>query len=263
MKKSLIVLSIVLLRISCSTFSQVQADQKIKQSGFYLGISQTSLKEESLNRALHKGPGLMGAIYLERSKGKSLKKLNLELESNMLKSDFETEISSYLISGSARFSYLRNLFNTAPGFSFNLGGNFNAGTVIEYFDNWDESHYYWITSYSFGAEVRFTYTFGNNRRIDLEAGVPVLSLVSRPPDRFLYTQSSPALTDVLKEINQDLNFLTPQAYGNFTIQLKYSPGKPKKFVPAIFWRLSDTYNNADGSGRMKCISHTIGVEYRF
>jgi hypothetical protein len=263
MKKSVIFYSVILLKISCSTFSQEQTDIGNKLSGFHIGISHTDLKEESLNRAIHKGPGLMGAIYFERSDGKSVKKVKMELGSSFLSSDYEGETSSYLFSGSASFSYLQNLEIAPPAFGFYLGGRVKAATAIEYFDNWDESHFYWTTSYSLGVDFRGSYSFGRNSRISLEVDFPVLSLVSRPPSKFMTTQSSPALAEVLRELNQDLQFLSVGDFRNLNIQLKFSLRNPKKFVPSIFWKFSDMHINMNGSNPMKYISHTLGIEYRF
>lgn len=254
---------IFFLKINCLTFSQVQENASTKLSGFQIGISHTALKEESLNRAVHNGPGLTGDIFLERSNGKSLRTWNMELASGFLKSDFEREASSYLISGSVSFSYLKGLVNGPPAYRFHLGGKVKAASAIEYFDNWDESHFYWITSYSLGADLRFTYSFGSNGSISFEADFPLVSLVSRPPAKFFYSQSSPAFLDVLRDLNQALSFLSPRAYRNISFQLTYFFRNPKKFIPAIFWRFSDMYMNDNGTGQMKYIRHTLGVKYRF
>jgi hypothetical protein len=263
MKKSIILFSVILFKLSCSTFSQAKEDTGRTRAGFQMGISHMDLKEQSLNRATHNGPGIMGGLHLERSNTRSIKMLNMELGSNFLRSRYEGETSSYRISGSASFSYLRNIIHEAPPWNFHLGGKVKAFSAIEYFDNWDESHFYWITSYSFGADLRLTYSFGDNSIIQLEADFPLFSLVSRPPAKFSDTQSSPALRDVLRDLNRDLRILSPEAYRNFTIQLSYSLRSPKKFVPAIFWRFNDMYINKDGSGQLKSRGHTLGLKFRF
>lgn len=263
MKKPLFVCLAILLRISCSTFPQVNEDAGNRLSGMQIGISHMDLQEQSLNRAIHRGPGLMGAFYLERSNNKSLTLLNMELGSNFLRSNFESETSSYMFSGSVSFSHLRNLALKNPALSIQLGGKAKAGSAIEYFDNWDESHFYWISAYSLGADFRFTYSFGRNSRIGIEADFPILSLVSRSPSGFSNTQMSPALPDVFKALNRDLRFMTPGGYRNLNIQLRYSLRNPKKFIPAIFLRFNNLYVNKDGSAPMKFIHHTMGVEYRF
>ena len=263
MKKSVIVLIVIVFRINCPAFSQVQTAIARKESGFHIGISHIDLREESLNRAIHKGPGISGAIYLERVDPGSVRRFHLVLGSNFLKSDYEGEISSYLISGSASFSYLRSLRIGNPLFSFHLGGNVRAGSAIEYFDNWDESHFYWITSYSLGADFKFSYSFRRNSRISIEADLPFLSLISRPPKNFLYTQSRPAIPDVLKNINQDLKFQSLGSYRNFTIQLQYSLRTAKKIVPNIFLRFSDMCLNREGQSQVKYYRQTIGLEFRF
>lgn len=263
MRKTVIMITVICFRITCLSFSQVQGNIPGKGSGFNIGISHIDLREGSLNRAIHRGPGLTGAVYLERTNPQSLKRFNMELGSEFLRSDFEGETSSYLISGSASFSYLRNLRTVEPVFSVHLGGKVKAGSAIEYFDNWDESHFYWITSYSVGADLKLSYSFGKNSRITFEADFPVVSLVSRPPAKFLYTQSSPALHDVLKDINQDLKFQSFGGYRDFTFQLQYSLRKPKRFVPNTFLRYSDAFLSNDGRGQVRYIRQSIGLEFRF
>jgi len=263
MKRMITCLMVFLFMISFDAVSQEGADTRRKLSGFHFGMSYMNLKDEVLNNVIHKGTGILGAIYLERSDKTSVKRLDLELQSGFLKSNFESEASSYLFSGSAGFRYLRNLYYADPGIKFYLGGKVKIGTAIEFFDNWDESHFYWITAYSIGAGFRFDYSFGDNSKIQIEGDLPVFSLVSRPPAEFLYTQSSPALPDVLKDLNHDLRLLSPARYQDLSLQVKYSLRNPKKFVPAIFWRLCYLSTNKDGSGKLKYISQTFGVEFIF
>ena len=263
MIRTITCLMVILFMICCASFSQERADTHRKLSGFHFGISYMNLKDEVLNNVIHKGNGILGAIYLERSDNMSVKRLDLELGSGFLMSNFESEASSYLFSGSAGFRYLRNLSYADPGFKFYLGGKVKIGTAIEYFDNWDESHFYWITAYSIGADFRLDYSFGDKSKIQIEGDLPLFSLVSRPPAEFLYTQSSPALPDVVKDINHDLRFLSPARYQELNLQVKYSLRNSKKFVPSIFWRLSYLSINKDGSGKLKYINQTFGVEFIF
>jgi hypothetical protein len=263
MKRMITGLMVILLMISCAAFPQERADTPRMLSGFHFGMSYLNLKDEVLNNAIHKGSGISGAIYLERSDNMSVKRLDLELESGFLKSNFESEASSYMFSGSAGFTYLRNLCHAEPGIRFYLGGKVKTGTAIEYFDNWDESHFYWITAYSIGAGFRIDYSLGNNSKIRMEGDFPVFSLVSRPPAEFLYTQSSPALPNVIKDLNHDLRLLSPARYQELNLRLKYSFGNPKKFVPGVFWRLSYLTVDKDGSGKLKYLNQTFGVEFIF
>lgn len=263
MKKSIILLSSIFVWISCSGFSQVQEGAGRKSFGFQIGGSHVELREESLNRATHKGPGLAGAFYLERACGKSLKSLNLELGTAFLGTGYEDEMSSFRFSGSASFSYLRKPGKGNAESGFLVGGKLKAASAITYFDNWDESHYYWLTAYSFGPDLRFTCPVGSHGRLQFDADFPVLSMISRPPVRFLFTQSSPAFADVLRDLNQDLGWLTPVNYRNINIGVKYSFRDPGRIAPAIFFKLNDMRIHMEGSAPMRYLSQTIGVECSF
>ena len=254
---------VILLTVTSITYSQQGTDAGIKQAGLNLGFSLINLEDKALNNVTHNGIGLSGGFYLERSDNRSVRFFDLELGSGFLKSDFENETATYRFSGSAGFSWLADLSKTSTGLNFYFGVRGEIKTAIEYFDNWDESHFYWMTAYSAGIGFRFDYSFWTRSRILIEGDMPVFSLASRPPAEFLYTQASPSLKEVLGDLNYDLGVLFPGSYVDLNIQVKYSSRNPKKFMPSIFWRLNYLNIEKSGSGNLKYIAQTIGVEYIF
>ena len=263
MIKKIMMIPVIFLCVANITFSQLETGDRINQCGFQLGFAHINLEDKALNNAMHKGAGLYGAYYLERTNARAVKVLDLELGSGFLKSDFENETSTYMFSGSAGFSWLSNLLRTSGNTDIYLGGRGEIGTAIEYFDNWDESHFYWMTSYSLGIDFRLEYSFGDNSMISIGCDAPILSLISRPPAEFLVTQSSPALKDVVKDLNHDLEFLAPGKCLDINFGVKYSLRNSKKFIPAIFWKLNYLNIDKNGSGKLKYIDQTIGVAYIF
>ncbi|MFC2115367.1 hypothetical protein ACFLTU_02775 [Bacteroidota bacterium] len=263
MIKKIMLVIVILIELPNTAFSQNVNDNDRKQSALQLGLSIINMEDNALNNVMHSGSGIFGAWHLERSDNKSVKDFDLEFASGFLKSDFESETATYRFSGSAGFSWLRNLSKNSSDLNFYLGGKGEIKTAIEYFDNWDESHFYWMTAYSAGIDFRFDHSFGTNSRIRIEGDMPVFSLASRPPAEFLYTQSSPSLKSVLGDLNHDLGVLFPTSYLDFHLQVKYSLWNPKKFMPAIFWKLNYLNFNKGVSNSMKYIDQTIGVEYIF
>jgi len=258
---SVIMITILTCLVSCNAWSQQGNLSGVRRSAFDLGFSFMSVRDEALNRIIHKGPGLHVDWYLELPGRGGISIIELGVGSGFLKSDFEEEISSFRFSGSAGFTYLWPLCINDQSPHFYLGGKVNARTAIEYFDNWDESHFYWTTAYTTGAGFRIEYTIRGNSMIRIEADIPLFSMVSRPPDRFLYTQSSPALKDILKDVNYDLSLLLPREYREFDMRVKYAVKNRKRIMPEIFWRLHYMSIHKDGSARMKYLLQSIGVEF--
>lgn len=252
-----------LLTVTSIAFSQAGTDSGIKKTGIHMGFSYINLEDKALNNAMHKGTGFSGGWYLELLNNRSVRVFDLVLGSGFLKSYFENETATYRFSGSARYRWLRNISGTPKDLNIYLGGRGEFKTAIEYFDNWDESHFYWLTSYSLGIDFRFNYSFASSNTIMIEGDMPVFSFVSRPPADFHYTQSSSALRDVLKDLNYNLGFLLPGKYIDINFRVKYSFRNSKRLMPALYWKINYQSIEKNGSDNMKYLDQTIGVEYIF
>lgn len=261
--KKVIMATGFLLSITSITFSQASTDSRIKKTGLYVGFSYANLADKALNNIVHEGLGIVGGCYLEFSDTRTIKVFDLELGSGFLKSDFESEASSYRFSGSARFRWLHSPCYFSSDLNIYIGGNGEIKTAIEYFDNWDESHFYWMSAYSAGIDFRLDYSFGSNSRILIEGNMPVFSFVSRPPAEFLFTQSSPSLKDVLKDLNHDLGFILPDKYLDINFHVRYSFRNSKKFMPSIYWKINYLNIEKDDSDKLRYFDQAIGVEYVF
>ena len=243
--------------------SRHESDTGTKQTGLCLEFSHISFVDKALNNAIHRGTGILGGWYLEKSKNGSVMVLDMELGSGFLKSDFESETASYMFSGSAGFRWLRDASPSSGDINVYMGGRCALKTAVEYFDNWDESHFYWMTSYSAGIDFRLDYSFGPFSTIRIEGDMPVLSLVSRPPSDFLFTQSSPAPGDVLKDLNHDLAFISPGKYTDINFHVKYFLRNRERRMPAIYWKINYLNIEKNDSDNLRYFDQAIGVEYIF
>lgn len=256
-------LCVLSFSVAWHAFSQVRTDYGGNRSHVQLGMSFIELKERSLNNALHTGPGIYGAWILERAGSRSLKQLDLNLAAGFLKSDFEDEISSNVFAGTAGFSLLKNFCAACPDLNFYMGGKVRLASAIEYFDNWDESHFYWNTAYSAGVDFLADYSFRSGRKISIEGEMPLISLVSRPPDGISFSQSSPYINDVLADLNSDPGVMLPSGFLDLNFEVKYSAGERSKLMPSLFWRFHFLNVDKIGSGKLETLEHTLGIEYIF
>lgn len=254
---------LLLLSVTGLAFPQEATFTGENSSRLQLGFSMASLRDRTLNNATHSGAGLSSAWSLERSANNSLRIFRLGLGTGFLKSEYETETASFLFSGSASYSWMGYLPASSCCLDIYLGGKGEAKSMIEYFDNWDESHFYWMTAYSAGVVFRIDCSLGAGRKIRIEGDLPMLALVSRPPREFDYTQSSPKLKDVLGDLNHDPDILSLNSYQDLNMEVRYSPGTRGIFKPGLFWRLNFLNLDKRGSESLNLLNQTIGLEYIF
>jgi hypothetical protein len=83
------------------------------------------------------------------------------------------------------YIYLRPLAAFGGRGTTFLGGCLQRDSDLYLYADWDDEHLYWITTYDIAAAVRHEVQLRNGHNLELQAVLPVVSLVSRPP-RYRY-----------------------------------------------------------------------------
>ena len=169
MKRSIYSVLICASLITISSVAQTAGELYHNYSGLSLGLAFNEMKEASINKAVHKGPGIFIGFFHEQNKGRIVHRFEFLLASHFMKSKFEDEIASYNFTGTLRYRYLYNVCDPRNCQPLYLGGSINLNTQITYFDNWDENHFYWNTAYSFDFDSRIERKLWSDK-IQLELG---------------------------------------------------------------------------------------------
>jgi len=263
MKKFLFTMVVLLTMCSGNSSAQTDVNSLKKIKGIRLGISYNELQEGSLNRITHGGNGFSGGWFSEKSNGKTVKRFEFQFASNLLKSSFENEISSYHFNIPVGFHYLFNVFERTSSTGFYIGGFAEMGLNIEYFDNWDENHFYWLTSYSLGPDFRIYHCFQGEHKLQVDWNLPFVALVSRPPSSIMEIQSKTGLFEITKKIHENPRLVFIDRNFEIHFQAKYFWGDSKKVQPKLFWQIHYVNNHVPDSGRLKMINNSLGVEICF
>jgi hypothetical protein len=234
-----------------------------KDTGFRLGISLNDTRETLFSNITHSGPGFLAGFIIESTKGLIIKRFDLGLNANFLKSSFETETGSGNFHISVNYRYLFRLNNNESKKGFYLGPLAGTDILISYYENWDENHYYWLTAYRLGADMRFEFNTVSDNVLQFECNMPLMSLVSRPPERFLSTQAESKVSDILETIHKDIKVLLPLSHLSCHLKAGYSFRNLKKFKPALFWQFYYLRNNKSDSRQLTIINQTFGAEFYF
>jgi hypothetical protein len=233
------------------------------QFGLQIGLSGNQMQEGSLNKVLHSGIGFHACLFREKISERKLKRFEFLLSPGFLKSDYESEISSFHFQTSCNYRYMFRFLRNRSRLGFFVGGIVSADANIQYFDNWDENHFYWLTAYSVGIDFRIELQTFRKNKLQIEGNIPLISLVSRTPKHFMNTQASSSLLNVVKKMHENPRISHTGRNLSFNLLLRYVFQKTENSIPNLFWQFHLIKNTLQGSGKFRSMNHTIGIELIF
>lgn len=261
--KRIITFLMLLFIISKYSYSQDHGLWPVRISGIHFGISNNKMRENLISKTIHRGFGLSVGTFIEIIRYRTLQVYDLDLGVDFLKSRFESETGSYKFNLSATYKYLVRLSSTDSKTGFYLGPHLNINSLITYFDNWDENHYYWLTGYSLGAGGRIQSSTSSGDEFKIDFDIPLTSLVSRPPENLTVTQSGSEFTAILKQVNKDPVVTSLFQHFYFNLRTGYSFRNLRRMEPTIFWEFIYLANRQVELGKITNINNLLGVEFNF
>jgi len=265
MKVKMIITLIFLIINVGFAFSGDKNPNAKKYTGFIIGLSFTHVKEKVLNNIRHKGtffPSPITFIY-ENVKINSVQVFEFNIHFTGLKSRYDPDVSSLMIHPDINYRYLWKINKTDEKLDLYLGGITGLNMHLGWYDNWDDSHLYWLTSYYIGADGRLHYELTKKSSFYLDLHFPVISLVSRPPERFLYKGVNPEFGWMISELHDNLRLTTLHQHFTMNLDLAYELYYSEKSKLRIFWRLYYLNNKMNYSKNLRVISNVIGAGLLF
>jgi len=263
MKTIYFYIMLILFFICEETISQGRNESVGSIFGFNAGISHYQVKERNLNGLVHRGPGFNTAAVYENYSAKLIQRLELMIGVGFLKTGFEEEGGTFLIHSSLSYQYDRLVAVFNDRWGLYLGGMAGLGARQGIYENWDENHFYWLTSYSLGFNTIVTFEFSGRSGISFETSTPLLSLISRTPRTLQFHEASPEFRYVIEQVHQDLSLeILPK---HFSLELKaaYHLKLRGNVKQTFFWRMNYLNNRVSSSGQLKLFNHTFGIEFLF
>ncbi len=247
------------------SFPADKKENSNKYFGFTIGLSRSQVKEKVLNNIRHQGTFFPSPISFnyENVKNNSFQAFEFNIHFTGLKSRYDPDVSSLMIHPDINYRYLWKLNSTNETIDFFLGAITGLNMQLGWYNNWDDSHLYWLTSYYLGADGRMNYKVNDKSSFYLDLSLPLISLVSRPPDRFLYKVVNPEIGWIISEIHDDLRLTSVNQHFVMNLDLAYELKYSGKSKLRIFWRFYYLDNNMDYSRNLKVISHVFGTSLLF
>lgn len=261
MKIKLILVLLILLASPLMNLGQ-QPDSIMKSTHLLFGLNRNNIKETSLNRLIHRGTGGVLGLKFQSENNRRISELLVTLGGNFLKSKYESEISSYNFNTSFEYHHLFNL-STSEQLKIHAGGAMLFNANVEYFDNWNENHFYWFTSYALAIDLRIIIPIAQQKQFQLECKLPIISAVSRPPKEFAYTQANNGFFNVISKMHEHMHISFPDQYFDVGLLCRYVFKPGNGIRPAVFWQSRYKNVSLPGSGGLSSIMHTVGFEIHF
>jgi hypothetical protein len=231
--------------------------------GIAIGMSPYQLKDNVLNKVRHAGSGFSLALSHERIRESSRSRFELSLGFNQIGSRYESERETVALATLLNYRRVRAARQFSPHLNLFLGGIAGVDSRIGFFENWDESHIYWLTSYYLGPTGVLTYSRSGASTLSLEVSLPLLALVSRPPERSLYKELDPSFSGILSYLHEDLRLTSIHQHRALDVTVRYSFGQTASLGKTLFWRLTYIHNSMPHSRDIDILSHTFGVAVLF
>ena len=219
---SLTVITIILLPAILIEISNSQDHIESTANSSYLGIifsgNLTSCREDLLVPLGFSGPGFtLGADYTRMGENNNFD-IFMRFGLAFLKNRFSHK--AYAASIEIHPAWVKRLSDDVESGEFRVGFGLPMKMNNIFIESWDDSHLYWLTSYSIGPACKWQKKLSSKREFSVYLEIPVISLVSRPPAyRHNKQEALTHLTYHFTEPNKHLSLELPDIYRAFFINL--------------------------------------------
>jgi hypothetical protein len=143
-----------------------------------LGLPYLQVRDDGLRPLRWGGPG--GALHLGwQSAGEAVHRVTLDLPVAFLQTRYAHE--GLALTPRLAYSYLRPVASLGNAGALWVGGQLQGQLALHYFEQWDEEHLYWLTSYDAAARAAWALPLGPAHQLSAAVAVPLVALISRPP----------------------------------------------------------------------------------
>lgn len=261
---SFTLITLIMVFLSLGTASpQDKQESDNKDFGLTIGLTEYQIKEKVLNNVRHSGTFISGGLFYERSKETSKQRFELYSVPSKVGSRYDPDKASTIVDTYIKYRYARKVKDISQDLSLFLGGITGLDSRIAYYANWDESHFYWLTSYDLGFDGILTYQKSGKSSLWLEINAPLVSLVSRPPERFLSKEINPDFWWIIGKLHEDPGFTSIHKHFALSMDLGYTFQYSSKFKQSIFWRFCFIKNSMEHSKDISILTHTLGITFLF
>ncbi len=143
-----------------------------------LGLPYLQARDDVLRPLRWGGPG--GSLRLGwQHAGDAVHRVALDVPIAFLQTRYAHE--GLALTPRLAYSYLRPVASLGKAGALWVGGQLQGQLALHYFEQWDEEHLYWLTTYDAALHAAWALPLGASHQMSARLSVPLVTLVSRPP----------------------------------------------------------------------------------
>ena len=158
------------------------------------------------------------------------------------------------------YGYMCRIAGNESQGEIHLGGLIHWDYNLQYYDNWDDSHIYWLNAYELGPVVTWSKTTNDNKQIALELSFPLIALVSRPP-KYRYYDQGKLPREILSEPQENMKLTSLHEYISIGLRGHYMYPLSRMFTMDVSYFLS--YRTFSKPERISIFTNTLQLNLLF
>lgn len=202
--------------LCCGNIFFSYAQERHTSISLDFSIGSIHVRENALNSLVHKGSLIVtGLSFASESQAGLSHEIEVSFGIGSLKSRFEEDRNSKYWNPQLRYSLTKPINK-----SVSVGGYLSGVYQVMEFENWDDSHTYWVTSYQMGPVVKM-----NNipfKDLFSNFSFPLLAVVSRSRNEITNKVDSGKFSDIFNLIHSNAEILSFIKYLLLDVRLRYT-----------------------------------------
>ena len=217
-KKLLITAFIIALTSSVMPQQNANTPKPVREIGLGLSLINQQARDQIVSPLMWDGLG--GGVDFTYSSSRDMGRHEIALRNSVGSISNRYGHEGLSVDIKLGYSYMHRIKGSSlPGELF-IGGMLDWNYNIQLYEDWDNSHMYWLNVYEIGPATRWTNNITDNHKIALNINFPFLAIVSRPP-KYRYIDQDRIPKELLSMPHETMSFSSLNEYLAFNIKAEY------------------------------------------
>jgi len=158
------------------------------------------------------------------------------------------------------YSYMHTIVGDESHGQLHLGGLIDWNYNVQYYENWDDSHIYWLNVYEIGPAARWSKIINDNQQLALRFNFSLIALVSRPP-KYRYYDQGRLPKEILSKPHENLELTSLHEYVSIGLHGQYIYQGSENFAIVVSYFLN--YKTFSKPERITLFTNTLQLNLLF
>ncbi len=261
MHKKLIVFVIaVLLTTTVEAKDTHHFPEPTRQIGFGLGGVHYQIRDDILAPLRWEGAGvLLNVSYLFHSKI-GYQEITMRIPVAIIANRYDHR--GFCDELNIRYDLITKMTDDESPRQVHFGGMLEGSLNHQLYLSWDDSHIYWLTTYTAGPVVRWSRAISQGQNLAVRFSFPLLALVSRPPEHRYYDQGPMNKVGYwFSKPHEDMRLTSVHEYISLDLKCDYNRQLSQKTMLSISFHSS--YETDSKPQRIRLFTNSLLIQLLF